>query len=132
MSSPLRVLIAEDDRVSRLIFQRTFENPEAFPGRKVEVLLAQDGREALDAFHQEEPDLVIVDLLMPRLDGFELCRSIRDSRHGMDLPIIATSALWKSKSVLQDLRQQFAVEFIPKPIEVDALIRLVRRVLGDE
>jgi CheY-like chemotaxis protein len=125
----LKILVAEDDRVSRLIFQRTFENNEAFAGQEVSVVLANDGREALELFLSEHPHLVIVDLLMPKLDGFELCRSIRESPHGQHVPIIATSALWKSRDVLELLKNDFQVEFIAKPIDVTDLMALARRML---
>jgi CheY-like chemotaxis protein len=129
MPPPLKILVAEDDRVSRLIFQRTFETNSAFSGHEVTVVLANDGKEALDLFLEEHPHLVIVDLLMPRLDGFELCRSIREAPHGQHVPIIATSALWKSRDVLELLKNDFQVEFIAKPIDVADLVALALRVL---
>lgn len=129
MSTELKILVAEDDRVSRLIFQRTFETNEAFVGHDVTVVLANDGKEALDLFLVEHPHLVIVDLLMPKLDGFELCRSIRESPHGRKVPIIATSALWKSRDVLELLKNDFQVEFIAKPIDVSDLVGLALRIL---
>jgi len=129
MSPTLKILVAEDDRVSRLIFQRTFETNAAFADHDVNVLLASDGKEALEQFLEQHPHLVIVDLLMPKLDGFELCRSIRESPHGRHVPIIATSALWKSRDVLELLKNDFQVEFIAKPIEVADLVALALLVL---
>ena len=96
---------------------------------KVRVLLASDGKEALDLFLEDHPHLVIVDLLMPKLDGFELCRSIRESPHGRHVPIIATSALWKSRDVLELLKNDFQVEFIAKPIDVADLVKLALSML---
>ena len=129
MSPNLKILVAEDDRVSRLIFQRTFETNDAFAGHDVGVLLASDGKEALELFLEGHPHLVIVDLLMPKLDGFELCRSIRESPHGRHVPIIATSALWKSRDVLELLKNDFQVEFIAKPIDVADLVKLALSML---
>jgi len=129
MSPTLKILVAEDDRVSRLIFQRTFETNEAFADQDVGVVLANDGKEALERFLAEHPHLVIVDLLMPKLDGFELCRSIRESPHGQHVPIIATSALWKSRDVLELLKNDFQVEFIAKPIDVADLVAMALRML---
>ncbi len=129
MSPSLKILVAEDDRVSRLIFQRTFETNEAFAKQDVMVVLANDGKEALGLFLEEHPHLVIVDLLMPKLDGFELCRSIRESPNGQHVPIIATSALWKSRDVLELLKNDFQVEFIAKPIDVGDLVTMALRML---
>ncbi len=129
MTPTLKILIAEDDRVSRLIFQRTFESKDLFSGHLVRVLLASDGKDALDIFTREHPHLLIVDLLMPKLDGFELCRSVRESPHGRHVPIIATSALWKSGDALDVLRRELHVEFIAKPIDVTSLKQLALRML---
>ncbi len=129
MSPSLKILVAEDDRVSRLIFQRTFESNDAFSGQDVVVALANDGKEALKLFLADHPHLVIVDLLMPKLDGFELCRSIRESPHGRHVPIIATSALWKSRAVLELLKNDFQVEFIAKPIDVADLVAMALGML---
>jgi len=129
MAQPIKILIAEDDRMTRRILQYTFEEHEAFAGVTVEPILAEDGAQALAYFGQATPDLVISDLLMPRVDGFALCRAIREHENGMYVPIIVTSAVWKQPALLDELKNKFGVEFLAKPFNVDDLIALVKSLL---
>jgi CheY-like chemotaxis protein len=124
-----KILIAEDDRMTRRILQSTFENhPELKPLGLV-VVVANDGEEALERFHAERPDVVLADLFMPKLDGFALCRSIRESEHGRQVPIIVTSAIWKQPAIVDQLRRDFAVSFVTKPFQVNELVEAVRAAL---
>ncbi len=130
MAQPIKILIADDDRMTRRILQYTFNENEAFVGQGFEVTLTVDGAEALAQFGQTTPDLVIADLFMPRVDGFALCQAIREHEDGMEVPIIVMSAVWKQPQLLDKLKQSFGVVFLEKPFNVDALIELVRSQLG--
>lgn len=129
MPQPLKILIAEDDLMSRRILQYAFDEHEAFADLQCEVLLAEDGAQALEFFRQDPPDLVISDLFMPRVDGFALCRAIREHEHGMDVPIIVMSAVWKQPQLLDKLKHTYGVEFVEKPLDLDALVALVTSML---
>jgi signal transduction histidine kinase/ActR/RegA family two-component response regulator len=82
----LRVLLAEDQDVNALILQKTLTRFHC------EVLRARDGEEAVAVFQRSAPDLVILDLQMPRLDGFGAARAIRALPGGGQVPILALSA----------------------------------------
>jgi CheY-like chemotaxis protein len=124
-----KILIAEDDRMTRRILQTTFENhPELKPLGLV-VVLASDGEEALQRFHEECPDLVLADLFMPKLDGFALCRNLRQSGPGRSVPIIVTSAIWKQPAIVDQLRRDYGVTFVNKPFQVDELVAAVKAAL---
>jgi DNA-binding response OmpR family regulator len=125
VAQPLKILIAEDDRMTRRILQYAFDEHEAFADREFEVTLAEDGAQALEHFGQATPDLVIADLFMPRVDGFALCQSIREHANGMDVPIIVMSAVWKQPQLLDRLKNSFGVVFLEKPFKVGDLIALV-------
>ncbi len=129
MAQPRKILIAEDDRMTRRILQYTFDEHEAFAGQGFEVTLTEDGAQALKHFGQETPDLVISDLFMPRVDGFALCQAIREHENGMDVPIIVMSAVWKQPQLLDRLKNSFGVVFLEKPFKVDDLIELVKSQL---
>ena len=100
----LKILVAEDDRHTRRILDHIFTKDPAFRDQDVELFLAPDGEEALKLFEKETPDLVISDLLMPRLDGFALCRAIRRLPAGKDVPVIVTSAIYKETALLNRMR----------------------------
>jgi OmpR family response regulator RpaB len=94
------------------------------------VVLAADGEEALERFRSDHPDVVLADLFMPRLDGFALCRTIRESERGRTVPIIVTSAIWKQPAIVDQLRRDFDVTFVTKPFQVDELVAAVRAALA--
>lgn len=130
MAQTFKILIAEDDRMTRRLLQRTFEEHTAFEGLAMEPRLAEDGGAAMALFQQETPDLVIADLLMPRVDGFALCQAIREHENGMHVPIIVTSAIWKQPELLDKLKTNFGVAFVEKPFNIDGLIATVKTMLG--
>lgn len=130
MAQTFKILIAEDDRMTRRLLQRTFAEHAAFEGLAMDPLLAEDGGVAMTLFQQETPDLVIADLLMPRVDGFALCQAIREHENGMHVPIIVTSAIWKQPELLDKLKTNFGVAFVEKPFNIDELIATVKSMLG--
>ncbi len=125
------VLIAEDDRMTRRILEHLFDSHPLLGKRDFRLLMAADGREALHLFHRNSPVLVVVDLFMPRVDGFQVCRSIRETSEGAFTPIIVTSAVWKQPDILETLRRDYAAEFLAKPFQVDDLAALILRMLGN-
>ncbi|MDY0000593.1 MAG: response regulator, partial [Polyangia bacterium] len=126
---PLKILVAEDDRHTRRILEHIFTKDPAFRDQETQLLLAPDGEEALKLFEKERPDLVISDLLMPRLDGFALCRAIRRLPYGKDVPVIVTSAIYKETALLNRMREELSVEFYAKPFQVRELVKGVQRLL---
>ncbi|RYZ41961.1 MAG: response regulator [Myxococcaceae bacterium] len=83
---PLRVLVAEDDPVFRKLLQLSLA-PFRF-----EVLVAEDGLSALELARRRPPDIVVADVLMPRLDGFRLCLTLRQDSKLSRVPVILTHA----------------------------------------
>lgn len=129
MSERRTILVAEDDRMTRRILQYALESHPVLKDRDLEVVVAEDGEHALILFNTEQPCLVIADLFMPRLDGFALCKNIRQSPLGQSLPIIVTSAVWKQPDILDQLRDEYGVQFIAKPFDVDELVQMVEQAL---
>ncbi len=114
-----RVLIAEDDReivkVVRAYLERAGFN----------VLTAYDGREALLMARQERPDLVILDLMLPEMDGLDVCRHLRRES---DIPIIMLTARVEEADKLVGL-ELGADDYITKPFSPRELVARVRAVL---
>jgi DNA-binding response OmpR family regulator len=96
-----------------------------------EVLEAQDGSEALAEVQREVPDAMILDIMMPGIDGFEVCRILRDEERTSELPIIMLSARADAESVNRGLRLG-ATKYLTKPVMPDELTRHVREVLQIE
>jgi len=103
------ILIAEDDPSQRLLLKTVLEK-EGY-----RILEAQNGVEALSIFQQHKPGMVLLDAVMPEMDGFEACRQIRELEGGEDILILMITALHDENSV----RHSFEVgadDFITKPI----------------
>jgi two-component system response regulator MprA len=86
------------------------------------VATANDGGQALETVEREEPDVVITDLMMPRVDGWELCRQLRARRSTRRVPIIGMSAVDASGAALDS--------FLRKPFELDDLLSELDRLAG--
>ncbi len=120
---PLIILVIDDKWENRSVLVNLL-TPLGF-----EVLEASDGKDGLDKVHEKHPDLILTDLVMPKMDGFELIRKLRKFSEFKDLPIIAISA-----SVFE-LGPQHSMEagsndFLVKPIRAEVLLDKIREHLG--
>lgn len=97
-------------------------------GKEHELLCASNGKEALAAALAEHPDLVILDALMPELDGFEVCARLKDDPRTSDIPIIFITSLEEADDEARALHLG-AVDFISKPISPIAVQARVRNCL---
>lgn len=117
------VLIAEDEEFLRNLLLVSLER-EGF-----HVVAAEDGKEALQRFTSEEFDLILLDVLMPHLDGFEVCGEIRKRS---DVPVVLLTSLNSPDDVVQGF-EMGADDFISKPFtfrEVNARIQAILRRIG--
>ncbi|OGK82733.1 MAG: hypothetical protein A2X52_22420 [Candidatus Rokubacteria bacterium GWC2_70_16] len=120
--SPYRVLVVDDEADIRTILALTLRRAG------YEAALAGDGVEALEAIERQPPDLVLLDVMMPRLDGFETLRRIREGRASAQLPVILLTA----RAQLADRMKGFergADDYVPKPFEPAEVLARVQSVL---
>jgi phosphoserine phosphatase RsbU/P len=115
-----RVLIVDDNRVNRQLLTALLERAGRF-----EIENAADGEEALRAMERHPPDILLLDLMMPRLDGFELCRRLRANPAFAEVPVLVQSSLNRP----EDRAKAFAAgatDYITKPINVIELMSRIR------
>jgi two-component system alkaline phosphatase synthesis response regulator PhoP len=120
------VLIVDDEQHIRLLIEQTLEELE---DDGVELITARDGDEALDAVANQHPDLVFLDVMMPRRDGFEVCRTIK----GDPATAGTTVMLLTAKGQAFDREQGLAAgadDYLTKPFDPDDLLRRARSALG--
>jgi two-component system, OmpR family, response regulator MprA len=124
---PVRILVVDDDRAVRESLRRSL----SFNGYSVE--LAQDGVEALEAISNDRPDAVVLDVMMPRMDGLEVCRQLRST--GDDLPILVLTARDTTSEKVAGL-DAGADDYLPKPFALEELLArmraLLRRTVSDD
>lgn len=116
----MRILVVDDDRAVRESLRRSL----AFNGYTVD--LAEDGVEALEAIASERPDAVVLDVMMPRLDGLEVCRQLRST--GDDLPILVLTARDSVSERVSGL-DAGADDYLPKPFALEELLARLRALL---
>ena len=115
-----RILIVDDEMTDRMLERSILEEVGH------ELLTATDGREALSIYHAQPIDLVITDIMMPKLDGLDLIYEIRQSDPGAR--IIAISGV--SSEGLDHASERGAVETLFKPVKREDLLDAVKRALG--
>jgi two-component system cell cycle response regulator len=97
-------------------------------GLQCKVATAVDGVDALDKVHREDPDLILLDVMMPRMSGFEVCRKVKSDPQTRDIPIIMVTAL----NELGDIERGVECgtdDFITKPVNRLELVTRVRSLL---
>lgn len=94
-----------------------------------EVIEARNGLEAVEKAQQERPDLIILDIKMPRMNGYEACRRLREIESLRDVPIVFLSAKGQRQEVEEGLRLG-AADYILKPFAPEELINKVRSILS--
>jgi adenylate cyclase len=122
MHDPPRILIVDDNEANRDILDARLKV------HGYDLLQAADGEEALDAARQHLPDLILLDVMMPKLDGFEVCRRLKGDASLPFMPIILVTAKADSADVVAGL-EAGADEYLTKPIDQQALVARVRSVL---
>ena len=122
MSKP-RILVAEDDRYLAALVRQTLE------GHGMTVTVAQDGEDALHRADSDCPDLVILDVSMPVLDGFDVLRTLKADRFHRDTPVLMLTASRCERDVRCAVSNG-ASDFITKPFRPDQLVKRVKRLLS--
>lgn len=108
-SAPGRILIADDNRVNRLLLARGLEHEGHTVG------FAEHGAEALELLRGGQFDLILLDVLMPELDGYGVLAELNDDPHLRDIPVIVTSSLDELDSVVRCL-EMGAEDYLAKPV----------------
>ncbi|MBI5669493.1 MAG: response regulator [Chloroflexi bacterium] len=93
------------------------------------VLKAKDAKSALTVLDQNTPDMIILDVMMPGMDGIELCKVIRDRQDTGGTPILILSARGDAESIMRGI-EAGANDYLPKPILHHDLVAKVRSMLG--
>ena len=119
------ILIADDEAHIRLLIEQTLEDLE---NEKVEILFAENGADALKAVQERNPELVFLDVMMPNIDGYTVCRSIRHDFNMNEVFIVILTA--KGQEYDRRLSEESGANiFMTKPFDPDELLELAKKVL---
>jgi DNA-binding response OmpR family regulator len=117
-----KILVAEDEKDIRELIGFTLR----FAG--FDVLLATNGVEALEMAEAERPDLILLDVRMPKMTGYEACRKLKENAQTSTIPVVFLSAKGQDGEIQQGL-ESGAIDYILKPFAPDELSSQVRTLL---
>ncbi len=115
-------LVVDDDPTQQLIISKLLKK------MGLDVIVASDGIEALERIQSMSPVLVILDILMPRMNGYEVCRKLKSNQKTHDLPVLMYSGQEKEFNVKQESSSR-ADAYISKPCHPQELINTVHQLL---
>jgi DNA-binding response OmpR family regulator len=123
---PPKILIVDDEAHLRMLIRQTLEELE---DEGVELLTAANGEEALEAIQAEPPKLVFLDVMMPKLSGFDVCSRVKQTLGLKDVYIVLLTAKGQEFDKQRGLEVGADV-YMTKPFDPDALLKKARTVLG--
>ena len=120
--SPKKILIVDDevDLVESVRFPLEIEG--------FDTLVSYNGEDGLNQARKEKPDLIILDLMLPKLDGYKVCRLLKFDERYKDIPILMLTAKTQEKDKILG-KETGADEYITKPFEMDYLLEKVKAYL---
>lgn len=116
------LLVVEDSLTQALKLQKLLED------RGFKTIMAQNGKEAMERLNTGPVDMVISDVLMPEMDGYQLCKEIKSSAQFAHLPILLLTTLKEPEDIVKGL-ESGADNFVTKPYEEEILISRIRYIL---
>jgi twitching motility two-component system response regulator PilH len=116
----LRILIVED---SLTILQMA---SEVLAEAGYQVVQAMNGEDAIEIAASQQPDLILLDLILPKMNGYEVCRQIKSSDQTSHIPVIMITSKTKDSDRYWGM-EQGADDYITKPFDVQALVEIIHR-----
>ncbi|MDP8256072.1 MAG: response regulator [Candidatus Alcyoniella australis] len=122
---PKRILVVDDDKnIGQILYA-------SFNSKGYETIVAKNGEDALTKFEELRPDLVLLDVLLPKMNGWEVCRKIKEGENS-STPVILMSAIYKSYKLQADARQKYgADDFVEKPFQLSKLLEKIYSFIGE-
>ena len=118
-----KVIIVDDDRDTREMLQVALEVDG------YDVMLAANGLRLISSLHVDQPDLILLDVMMSWIDGFELCRSVKQNPEFSHIPVVFISG----KKMPEDIRLGYevgAADYFTKPLDLDALLDRIKTLVN--
>ena len=119
-----RILLVDDSETSLLMARMILSKAN------YDILVAKDGQQGVDTATRERPDLVLLDVVMPRMNGFEACVALKARQETETIPVIMVTTRGEGASVETGFASG-AADYVTKPVNGLELLTKVRNILGD-
>lgn len=113
------ILVVDDNKITTKLLKRYLES------NGYEVMIAHDGIECLEAVKEKKPYAIVLDVMMPRMDGYETVRNLKADKKNSDIPVVIVTALNDTANQLKSI-EAGADDFLSKPIEEKLLVAKVK------
>ncbi len=121
-----KILIVDDEPHIRLLLEQTLEELEE---KGVTLLLADNGESAVEIIRKERPNLVLLDIMMPKLNGFDVCNKVKNELNMKDVYIIMLTA--KGQEFDKKRGEQVGADvYMTKPFNPDTIVEMASNILG--
>lgn len=121
------ILVVDDEVHIRMLLEQTLEELEDDYG--IELLTAENGEEGLDCIREKHPDLVFLDIMMPYMNGYEVCQAVREDQRLSDVKIILLTAKGQEADRKHGL-ELGAERYMTKPFDPDEILEVAKSILG--
>jgi CheY-like chemotaxis protein len=121
-----KILLVDDSQTALIVARSILEKRTGY-----QCVTASDGLEAVTKANDEHPDLVLMDVVMPRMNGFEACKKMREQATTRDTPIVLLTTRGE-ENYMEAGFQCGCNDYLTKPINGEELVRLLQSYLGDE
>lgn len=119
-----KILVIDDDEKVGEIIKALLENHNYL------VEYVQDGKKGFEKIKQIKPDLVVMDLLMPGIHGFDLCKLIKNDEQTAHIPVVAISAVYQRSVAAQEIAEAGIDAFVKKPVNFAQLLDTIERLIA--
>ena len=119
-----KILIIDDNQDDQLILKRMFNTWNYF-----DISTADNGEEGLERVKQEQPDLIMLDVLMPRMNGFEVLNKLKNTPEYADIPVVILTSKTDATQLFNSNNAN-ADFYLPKPLKPEHLIPFVKLILN--
>jgi len=116
-----RVLVVDDEKLN-------VELLEGILSEKYEVVAAYNGKEALLEVEKKPPDLILLDIMMPGMNGYEVCKELKGNKKTLHIPIVMVTALTEKTEKIKGI-EAGADDFLNKPVDINELMVRVKSLL---
>jgi len=127
MASKTKIMVVEDNLDEAKLIKMVLE------GEGYEAVCAFNGKEALEKLESERPSLIVLDVMMPEMDGFSFCSKVRSSPDHKNIPVIMLTGVAKriheTKYPMNGIMRAEAEEYLEKPIKPEDLLQAITKLL---
>lgn len=122
MSGKKKILVIDDSSTHILLCQTIFDEEH------YEVASAESGKEGLKVIPKVEPDLILLDIMMPEMDGYAVLKELKGKEETKNIPVIMVSAKIQSSDI-KKAKELGAINFVKKPIGANRLVEMVNNIM---